>query len=298
MKRERADIKKIIKKRIELRHKNVVFLNKRNDSMNDNFKLRAFNKIMPVKLVNLAVDEYQPTLIQKKPVSIIITAFHAADFIEDCLNSIENQTYFKENNDYEILIGIDGCQTTLNKVISIYNKYRNLSVYLMPKNRGTYITTNTLLNLIKYNNIIRFDSDDIMMPELVNEVMYYSDEYDIIQLRYKNFKINIDNTCGNPDYANGAIFIKKHVFDVFGGYEPWQCAADYEFLMRVNKHVKIKKLNNLVLYRRMHKDSLTKKNSTKMNSSLRKKYHNYIHNMNYDNIISIKKKTNTYFKII
>lgn len=317
MKRQKLDIKKIIKKRIELRHGNLMFVDKRinatenlNNAMNERVKQRIYG--VPVKLTdatsindidynfNKKAEEYVylPIASEKKSVSIIITAYETQDFIEECLDSIENQTYFINNDNYEILVGIDGCQKTLDKVLQIYKKYRNLNVFLLVKNSGTYVTTNTLIDLVKYDNIIRFDSDDVMRPELINEIMYYAGEYDIIQFKYRNFRNNLRGVYGRSDYANGAIFIRKNVFDLFGGYMPWLCAADYEFLTRVNRHIKIKRHNNLLMYRRMHDNSLTRRNDTKMTSSLRKKYHKLIQDKDYSEICFIDKKISNYFKII
>lgn len=62
--------------------------------------------------------------------SIIIAAYRTKDFIQECLEAIENQTYFKNNDNYEILLGIDGCIETLEKVQQIKNKIRNIKVFL------------------------------------------------------------------------------------------------------------------------------------------------------------------------
>ena len=114
---------------------------------------------------------------------------------------------------------------------------------------------------------------------------------------YRNFTDSIKNSRGGVDYANGAIFIKRNVFDMLGGYMPWVCAADYELLLRAKSHVKIGRVSNLVLYRRIHSNALTKKSNTKMNSILRKKYHNIIVKQDYSQIKFIDKKMNKYFKI-
>ncbi len=301
MKRQYINIKKRIKKKIELRHQNLNLMDKRRNIGEYQEVHKVPEKLITTILANkndVEDNERIPILEKKEPVSIIISAYRAQDFIEECLDSIENQTYFINNNDYEILLGVDGCHKTLNKVLQIYKKYRNLNVFLLIKNNGTYVTTNTLIDLVKYDNIIRFDSDDIMIPELINEVMYYAGEYDIIQFKYKNFRKNLHEVFGRGDYANGAIFIKKKIFDLFGGYMSWLCAADYEFLMRVNKHAKIKRLNKLLMYRRMHNNSLTRKINTNMTSPLRKNYHKLIENGNYNEICFIDKKISNYFKIV
>ena len=98
-------------------------------------------------------------------VSICVTAFKSVKFIKKTLNSITNQTWFKNNKNYEIILGIDGCNETLQYIKRIQNNYKNLIVIMMKKNKGTYITTNTIMTISKYDHLIRFDSDDIMYPK-------------------------------------------------------------------------------------------------------------------------------------
>lgn len=71
------------------------------------------------------VNHKQP----KKGISIILTAWQTQKFIEESLDSIEQQTYFANFNDYEILLGIDGCEKTLEKVKK-YNTNIEIFVYL------------------------------------------------------------------------------------------------------------------------------------------------------------------------
>jgi hypothetical protein len=54
--------------------------------------------------------------IMKKPISVIIAAYNADKFIEECLDSVFNQTYFVDNEYYEVLVGVDGCEKTLDKL--------------------------------------------------------------------------------------------------------------------------------------------------------------------------------------
>jgi len=104
-------------------------------------------------------------------ISIIISAYNAQNFIEECLDSIEAQTFFVGNNNYEILLGIDGCFASLNEVARIKAKYRNLRVFYMPENMGVYITFNTLLTYSKKKYILFFGADDIMWPDMISKCM-------------------------------------------------------------------------------------------------------------------------------
>ena len=244
--------------------------------------------------------EHERYSVRKRPFSIIVTAYNSADFIADCLDSIEHQTYFKDFNDYEILVGVDNCRTTLDKIMSISSKYRNLSVYMMSDNYGTYITTNTLISLAKYNNMIRFDSDDIMMENMIETIYKYVYYYDVIRFGFTDF--NNDGTAclkkTNP-FADGVFHFKKRIMDeLFGGFQPWKCAADSEFLYRSKDYVKRHVLKTKLFYRRNHENSLTRNGDTMLGSELRKSYHAQIKKKYSDNDIKINRETGDYRKII
>ena len=207
----------------------------------------------------------------RKPFSILITAYNTASYIEECLDSIESQTYFKDNDDFEILIGVDGCQPTLDKLKEIRHKYRNLSIYMMLENSGTYITTNTLISLAKNENLIRFDSDDIMKPNLVQKVANHL-HYDLVRLSYNNF-YSTSQMESKINIAHGIIHFKKSMMDnVAGGYMAWKCGADTEFIQRVRNKITITNLIDSVFYRRLHSASLTLNPITGFESELRKNY--------------------------
>ena len=207
-------------------------------------------------------------------ISICITAFKSVKFIKNTLDSVVNQTWFKNNNNYEIILGIDGCNETLQYIKKIQYYYKNLIVIMMKKNKGTYITTNTIMSISKYDHLIRFDSDDIMYPNLVEKIMIQNIKYDMITFKMKNFNIMTNNT--NIEDAYGQFMIKHWVFDYFGGFMPWKCGADEEFKIRVFKFIKILSLKDVLFLRQIHSESLTRSKKTNYSSKERKKKKNYI----------------------
>lgn len=225
------------------------------------------------------------------PISIIITAYQTQDYIEECLDSIERQTYFINNDNFEVLVGVDACQDTYNKLQNIRYKYRNISIYMMSENKGTYITTNTLIDLVKNENVIRFDSDDIMTPNLVKEVFNNKKDNDIIMLGYVDIKDG--QVTSKLCVAGGIIYFKKSVMDnIAGGYQPWTCAADSEMMVRIMNKVKIMQLKKILFYRRIHDNSLTKRIDTGHNSEIRNYYTKQIKSKYKDDEIKIERITN------
>ena len=283
MKREKLTVKQKIAKRIELRHQNLVFIDKKGQKkMDEQDMLRIYGKILPP-----TIKSVQPQLsnentvksiikikkqISSEPISIIITAYQTENYIEECLDSIENQTYFFNNNDFEVLVGIDACKKTLDHLLKISHKYRNLRIFMMNSNMGTYVTSNTLLDLVKYNNIIRFDSDDVMKSQMVEEIIKHVNDFDVIKFGYNTFTDNINTYSDGETEVDGAIFYKRDIIKLVGGYREWKCAADTELMNRIFQHAKIQKTGKQLFYRRQHPNSLTNKFNTGTNSGLRKKY--------------------------
>ena len=235
----------------------------------------------------------------KHGISIIITAYKTEKYIKSTLDSISEQTWFKNHNNWEILVGVDGCNETLKYVHSIMKNYKNLRVFMMEENRGTYITTNTIMSIAKYDFLLRFDADDVMFSYLVefliNESEFY--DYDRILFKAKNFGKDSETIL----WAEGQIFMKHWVFDYFGGFMPWRCSADSEFIIRVDQFINVKKIDIILFKRRIHDSNLTVQKKTKYKSKFRNLHFRYINkiskNINNINDAVIIKVINNYYEI-
>lgn len=217
-------------------------------------------------------------------VSICLTAFKAQNYVEETLNSIYKQTWFKTHNNWEVIIGIDGCMDTLKKVREIMPRYKNLRVLMMDSNCGTYVTTNTVMSQAKYKWLIRFDSDDLMNPDMVEILMRDKGSADYVNFRLQNFGTGgigrrhlIQKTCGQ-------MLMRHTLFDAVGGFLPWSCGADAEMEKRVEPFFQRKMLNKVLMKRRIHEGNLTVKKGTNMASPLRRENLKYLNNITKKNI--------------
>lgn len=211
--------------------------------------------------------------------TFLISTYNNVDYIEECLDSIENQSFYKDNNNkFQVLVGVDGCQKTYEKLLSIKGKYRNLEIYNMLENKGAYIALNTLIPYIKYDNVIVFGSDDVMVPDGVEILSKTDPTADLVRFRFHVFAGNINNvTSSPPAQAAGALMIRKKVFDMCGGYHENRFSSDYELLVRVGKFTKTQFINTPIFYYRAHQKSLT----TTVNKKTRIDFDNMVRRTNY-----------------
>ena len=210
-----------------------------------------------------------------KPITVFITAYQSQDYIEECLDSVQNQDYFKDNN-YEILLGIDGCEQTLEKIKQIKHKYKNLDIYYFPENKGTYVTSNTLISKAKYEWLLRFDSDDIMEPFMISELIKYTNKYNFIRTTCKYL-----NNENKTILTGGVVLINKKIFNITGGYINWRCEGDANLLERyINAgfYNNVYICNTPVFKRRTHNKSLTQQKTTGHTSKQRQKNREYTKN--------------------
>lgn len=195
-------------------------------------------------------------LNKKFEVSILITAYNAQDYIEETLDSILHQNGLNIIN-YEIIVGVDACNKTLQKLESIKHKYKNLKILMMDKNVGTYITRNTLVTEAKYDNLLFFDSDDIMYTNLLEEVFKYITNNEVVYFHCDNFYVDTMKIERQKWFSTGVFLIKKGTFNKFGGFLPNRFGCDSEFHKRIKNFVKFKIINEPLFKRRKHQNNLT-----------------------------------------
>lgn len=237
---------------------------------------------------------------KRNQVSIIIPTYRNVQFLLECINSILLSA--KNYCDFEILLGIDNCYSTLNFVFenSIF-KNKKIKVHFFSKNIGPYIIRNTLVEKTKYENILFFDSDDVMMKKSIPKILEALEEYEIVKFKFYNFQDGV-NYKNNPNQkissmcAHGAFAIKKQCFYKLFGFLGWKCGADTEFLERYEalKYV-CYNFEESLFYRRYHGNNITKTKETGINSEFREKYRQYIYDNRKTGIWKCPEKLQTFF---
>lgn len=217
-----------------------------------------------------------------KTISVLIAAYQAQHFLSDCLESVFSQVLPQEWT-LEILLGIDGCDSTLQITQTIAPK--ELSVIYLTKNSGTYLTFNTLMRYATGELICRFDADDVMKPgylsSQINAIEKGADMtmtwsiYTDIHLQPTSYVMAHD--VYHPDQglnrrgSEGQFVIKREVWRRLGGFRGWRCGADTDFFKRIRAAGFVHEVvPEFLYYRRTHEQSLTVHPYTNFKSPLRK----------------------------
>lgn len=247
-----------------------------------------------------SVNDKYPFLVSSNKtclLSIIIPTYNNPTLLNETLNSI---IACIKDLKCEILIGIDGCQKTLDFVKQNLFDDR-IKFYFFEKNVGPYIIKNSLSQISNSDYILFFDSDDIMKPELIDDIITNKNSYELIKPMYLDFQKDvmfIDNKILlSKTYGEGVFGIKKELFLRFNGFEGWRCAADSDLMGRLYKNkVKLTHTKRIGFYRRIHSDSLTQRPETNFFSPLRAKYASISKNKKYHG--PLEKLTVEPFKLI
>lgn len=226
-----------------------------------------------------------------KDLSIIIPTYKNSRYLNDCFKSIENSI---KKYKVEILIGIDGCLETVNFLKkNKFNDYFNF--YFFHKNVGPYIIKNSLIELTNSENILFFDSDDVMCENMIGLLIENLKSNFVVKPSYIDFEDGHEiNLKSKIIKSEGVFAIKKKLFLDFNGFEPWLCCADTDLSFRLLENgIKFKFFDKEILfYRRIHKQGLTSRKDTGGNSELRRFYNDLIMNKSYRGPLNILNTTN------
>jgi glycosyltransferase involved in cell wall biosynthesis len=204
----------------------------------------------------------------KKGVSIIIPTFQVPEYLSECINSILSQNV---NFNYEIIIGVDGCESTLNHINKNSDLFKKTKPYYFEDNSGPFVVKNNLIGKTKYQYILFFDSDDLMKDGMLQN--FYNEIIDVDVIRFKYVELVNGTPKGGMKLAHGVLGVNRKIFEKVIGYENWRCAADTEFLERMSfNNFTTKTIENTSFFRRLHSKNLTIDSKTNYSSELRNEY--------------------------
>jgi glycosyltransferase involved in cell wall biosynthesis len=206
-----------------------------------------------------------------KTVSVIISAYQAGEFIADAIGSVLGQR-LPRGYSLELLVGVDGCAKTWTALSA--QRHPSMTFCRMAYNYGPYITFNTLMrlatgDLIKQVNILQ-NKPNI---GIIRTWSVYTD------MRCLPVAVRLANGVSTPvngerrACSHGQLMMRREVWKRLGGYKPWRCSADTDFINRAKfSGIGMHEVQDFLYIRRIHEGSLTQNQDTGHGSSLRQAY--------------------------
>lgn len=118
-----------------------------------------------------------------KKVSVIVTCFNKAPYLEDCLNSALKSTY----QNLEIVCFNDAStDDSLNILKDYENKYEQVKVIDSKTNRGVIYARNYSIDKCSGEYILPLDADDMIAPTYIEKAVKVLEDNDSIGIVYCN----------------------------------------------------------------------------------------------------------------
>ena len=209
-------------------------------------------------------------------ISILLPVYNASIFVNECLQSIQNQTF----TDFETIIIDDGSTDDTYDIISklIQNDHR-FKLFRFQENRGIVAALNEGLEKCCGFWIARMDVDDIMHSDRLMKQLSFMKEHPDVDVQGAQVQLIRDDapiTEGQHNYINWSnqliedkdikqeifaespiihptFFLSRQYYSKLGNYQdnPW--VEDYDFLLRAFiQGAKFGKIPEKLLIKRDH----------------------------------------------
>lgn len=203
-------------------------------------------------------------------VTIYITNFNYARFIDKAIQSVINQTY----SNIELIVIDDGSTDNSKEVLAKYIRDENINI-VFQENKGLNRTNNIALRMAQGEFIMRLDADDFLAPDAVEKmVTIFVDNPEMGLVFPDYYYVNLDNHVIGREVrhrftdevtlydqpAHGACtLIRTEFLKHLGGYnEDYSCQDGYDLWLRFIALYKVGNINEPLFYYRIHPDSLSK----------------------------------------
>lgn len=228
-------------------------------------------------------------------ISIIVPCYNQAQYLDECLQSVLDQTY----QDWECIIVNDGSPDNTEEIGKKWVEKDSRFKYICKENGGLSSARNAGIEIAKGKYILPLDADDRIAPNYLRSAFLEFEQNDNLKVVYgRAIKFGVVNEEWIlPDYSPELLAIqnliycsgiyKKSDWERVNGYDINMKFGleDWEFWIAILKDGgEVKKLNEIVFYYRVKEISMI--------TSIKKEYYNY--SLDYIGI----KHSKFYFQIL
>jgi glycosyltransferase involved in cell wall biosynthesis len=203
-------------------------------------------------------------------ISVLMSVYNVEPYIDIAVKSILAQS----EADFEFLI-VDDASTdnTWSKLCALSNNDKRIALWKNAENRGVGLSINSILPFARGKYIARMDGDDISVVQRFRKqisildagkadvcggwIVNFGEYRDSVLKFYES-----DNDIRTSLLFDWALFqptlmMKREVMEAIPYRPNTAPATDYDFLVRAAMHFKLYNLQEILLYRRQHKQQVT-----------------------------------------
>ena len=149
-------------------------------------------------------------------VSVIIPVYNVEEYLDDCLDSVENQTY----RDLEIICVNDGSTDSSPEILEKHRSKDNRIKIINQENAGVSAARNTGMDAATGEWIYFIDSDDLIVPYTLEKAIESAKKYgaEIINFKYEDFSQHLRLDLSTREYRG----LDKYLVEVKGKENPFK----------------------------------------------------------------------------
>ena len=133
-------------------------------------------------------------------ISVIVPCYNQAQYLDECLQSVYDQTY----QNWECIIVNDGSPDNTEEIVLQWTKKDARFNYLKKENGGLSSARNAGIDIAKGEWIQFLDSDDYLATDKLENASKYFENYDLVISNYQMF----NEKSFLPDYCS---FINRNI---------------------------------------------------------------------------------------
>ena len=141
-------------------------------------------------------------------ISIIIPIYNAEKYLNECLKSIQQQTF----SDFEVLMVDDGSKDSSAEICTTFERDDSRFHYVHQENAGVSVARNTGLARAKGEWISFVDADDTVDENFLQEMLNQSDGVDLVSCDFTSDNSNLGSK-GSVTLKNKYDFLKDIIYE-------------------------------------------------------------------------------------
>ena len=171
--------------------------------------MKKKNFILSMMLFILfSISNYISALSDEIDVSVIVPIYNVEKYLDECLDSIENQT---KTDGVEIICIDDGSTDKSSEILKKHAEKNDKIKVITQENQGVSVARNQGLENAKGKYIMFVDSDDLLLPYAIEKAYQTAEKYNVDVVRFSAVTFR-DGRKFNMDkykYNDSKIFYSK-----------------------------------------------------------------------------------------